>query len=1320
MHHEYNEHHDLVHTWDSDGRETLYTYDQEHNPVRTMEKIKEGKWKETARKYDFRGRCILERDALGNESLKEYEANRAYPSRVITPKGEETAYGYDTVGRRLSISNTYGTVELAYNSRNFVTSRIDGEGYTTRRFYDRMGNLTTYYPPVQWEKKESGYEYRHDFLERVVDTISPLQEHHRVFRNFDGDITSRIHPVSYALKGEEGEGTRYEYDSDGNCIRILYPDGGVERRFYDTDGNMIKQVQPESYDADSDDGNGYRYAYDACGRMTEVQDPGGNILHTYEYNGHGQILREVDGEGKEVLYTYNDLGWKIRERIKVQETDPALYRVIAYTYDSQGNKVEEAYGQQEVERDGEPDGWHRIHFSYDKNNHLNVVKDDFGAKMRYDYDCLGNVTLEERVIADGVHSVIHYAYNKNGWLVQRTEEIQGNGPVQAAVTRYAYDANGNLTKITTPKGSEIHRSYDADDRLTEERVLDRKNGIDRRVQYAYDASGNVLKQAILGTDGECLESSTRYDLKDRATHRTNPAGGVTRYLYDRNDRLRKEINPYGYEPESDDGAGVSYTYDSRGNRIRTTNALGEVVQEFSYNLRNQPVIQKDTFGNRTELSYELDGKIKDVRRSGNHQRILQQYEYNARGQITGVVDGNQNPISYDVDSWGRITGIGFVDGVKEGYEYTPAGQVSRTIDGNGNAVQYRYNSLGKVSERIDQLGFTETFRYDEEGNLSLHIDRDGRQLQRACNVFGQPVYEKASDAEGKHTNISTWHYDSLGRVTRAVCDGKSYEYIYDAYGNLKEKRSNGKRLVSYTHDRAGQITEIRDPEGVCTRYEYDILGRRSRIFNDDGLEVRYGYDALNRIRHIRYGNGVETAYTYDGDGNICTLETKAGENVLLSFAYRYDGNGNRTAKTGTQAALGGITSEITAGNNALDLSYNYDVRGQLLEERRNGASVCYAYDKAGNRIRKTDVQGEIRYLYNEKNQLIAEESPADRKQFSYDRQGGIIEEKNAAGIRLFSYNSRHQQTRVETETGSVQENRYDAEGLRFELLENGRRTSFVYHDGELLQEEGREEQGTSYHLGAGMEAFRRGQELSYYHRDEQLSTVFVTDGQGEIRNSYQYDAFGIPLETTEQLNNRIRYTGQQYDELTEQYYLRARYYNPVAGRFMQEDVYQGDGLNLYAYCGNNPVVYDDPSGYKRKACPPQGKISESVDGSGSSADLGNKLDYQFGKAGGNRHNIDRTNGLKAEMDKLGFNDTAENRAYFEQYYNDVLNSSNNIVGDPETASYIENGVTHYYTVTTRESFLMGKYGGAKVTTYWDGNRLLTIKIGSGKQTRYNH
>ncbi len=407
--------------------------------------------------------------------------------------------------------------------------------------------------------------------------------------------------------------------------------------------------------------------------------------------------------------------------------------------------------------------------------------------------------------------------------------------------------------------------------------------------------------------------------------------------------------------------------------------------------------------------------------------------------------------------------------------------------------------------------------------------------------------------------------------------------MYDAQGRLKEKRSSGRRLISYTYDKAGQITEIKDPAGVCTRYEYDILGRRSRVYNGDGLEVRYGYDALNRISSIHYGNGVETAYTYDGDGNISSLETKAGENVLLSFAYQYDGNGNRTAKAGKQAsaAPGGITSENTAGSNALDISYHYDVRGQLLEERRNGVSVSYVYDKAGNRIKKADAQGATLYQFNRKNQLIAEESDAGRTQFTYDRQGGIVEEKNSKGIRHFAYNSRHQQTRVEMENGSVQENRYDAENLRFELLENGRRTSFVYHNGELLHEEGREEQKSSYHLGMGIDAFQRGQELSYCHRDEQLSMALITGGEGGIQNSYQYDAFGVQLEEKEQFHNRIRYTGQQYDELTGQYYLRARFYNPVLGRFMQEDVYQGDGLNLYAYCASNPVMYCDPSGYAK-------------------------------------------------------------------------------------------------------------------------------------------
>jgi len=91
--------------------------------------------------------------------------------------------------------------------------------------------------------------------------------------------------------------------------------------------------------------------------------------------------------------------------------------------------------------------------------------------------------------------------------------------------------------------------------------------------------------------------------------------------------------------------------------------------------------------------------------------------------------------------------------------------------------------------------------------------------------------------------------------------------------------------------------------------------------------------------------------------------------------------------------------------------------------------------------------------------------------------------------------------------------------------------------------------------------------------------------QDRILNQYEYDAFGNTISCKEQVENRFRYQGEQYDPITRQYYLRARYYNPVIGRFIQEDTYYGDGLNLYEYCRNNTITYKDPTGHN--ICPTQ-------------------------------------------------------------------------------------------------------------------------------------
>ena len=91
------------------------------------------------------------------------------------------------------------------------------------------------------------------------------------------------------------------------------------------------------------------------------------------------------------------------------------------------------------------------------------------------------------------------------------------------------------------------------------------------------------------------------------------------------------------------------------------------------------------------------------------------------------------------------------------------------------------------------------------------------------------------------------------------------------------------------------------------------------------------------------------------------------------------------------------------------------------------------------------------------------------------------------------------------------------------MRENEKLIQFVYHQGELLYERAEEKQ-TSYYLGGGIGGSQIGQQVYYYHQDEQLSTALITDAIGNIQNYYQYDAFGWELEKTEYTSNRIRYT----------------------------------------------------------------------------------------------------------------------------------------------------------------------------------------------------
>ena len=113
----------------------------------------------------------------------------------------------------------------------------------------------------------------------------------------------------------------------------------------------------------------------------------------------------------------------------------------------------------------------------------------------------------------------------------------------------------------------------------------------------------------------------------------------------------------------------------------------------------------------------------------------------------------------------------------------------------------------------------------------------------------------------------------------------------------------------------------------------------------------------------------------------------------------------------------------------------------------------------------------------------------------------------------------------------------------------------------------------------------------YYHYVTNLQgdVIAILDEYGAVVVEYTYDAWGNILTVTGSLAstlgklNPLTYRGYVYDWETGLYYLQSRYYNPEWGRFINADGYTstGQGIlgnNMFAYCGNNPVNYTDPTG----------------------------------------------------------------------------------------------------------------------------------------------
>lgn len=986
--------------------------------------------------------------------------------------------------------------------------------------------------------------------------------------------------------------------------------------------------------------NGVTYTYDEQGRLTaETGTDGNTVTYTYDgttvtttdadgnktvakYDGHLRLCASKDNDEETIQNTYNDRGCLVKEGdteyFYADDTDRLTStkspdQIITYTYDNRNRLILTVTAPNDGTDDSEFNAQSDDTANDSTDNSATEPDDDeeavettytysvytgeqlllqFTSTRSYDYNSITadypvaataftvqreNDAVKAPTVPDDVTQYTRYDYD--GALCTKSYELQnsdntltvtttdyldglassvtqqevttntsGSTDMTVTLTNYTYDSLCNVRTVsgTTESGSEtsaFSTTYTYDDLG---RTLTANDTVAKTLTaYVYDSRGNVLRQTQTTTDDS-----------------TDQTPSVTRTVYDGCGRVLQVITDDYVAGEdglnaatpvdsyADSTKGTLNAYDSRGNLTYERNSQG-VVTHFAYSDTNKLV--REAFD---KYVFAYDYQIEPSELDGQTVSYIR----------TITVAGQNYATEY----------------------YTDKDLLIAKAFANGQALRYNYNEDGNLTAQYhdsDETPFV-TYTYDSEGTLQSKTNTD--------------------------TGLRTVYTGDLTEVYQVASDGT--ETLYYSYSN-EETTDSGKTARIYSANTLG--TEV-------SRKVTDNTA--SYTAGSHAFTVQSAEDTANRTatETLTAGNKTlgTTSRTYDEQGRVTAETITYGENQLY-LSYQYDDQGRLTYyRQGRDA---------DKDNDAQISRYQYDSKGQLVRENiffdndRAGITRTYTYDKRGN------ITSAKTYTYTEGE--LTDQTPTKSYTCTYksgddvwedelvnataiDENSSLLYDANGNPLNYSEAAVRWSAGRQLSKISGVDENGNEEVYASFIYDENGIRTSeqstepgmswdFTTEDGVITGRQN--DNGKNYRFiydeNGRPTAFMLNDALYYYITNQMGDVIGVADADGNLALEYYYDAWGDNFTARPDScdydgktgwngayrlynDNPIKYRSYYFDHAIGMYYLQSRYFHTDINRFFNADdpdvAKQSKdvpvGLNMFAYCNNNPVFNRDPNG----------------------------------------------------------------------------------------------------------------------------------------------